>query len=306
MLPVSVIRSETAILHYFVVLLSLAAGILFTRNLDTYLKASRYSLLIAQSAIILYLARTGLVGFPLENILPDSSSNGVTSYLIVLQANYCLINYLLNRRASLLTSLTTLFICFVGYGRGSLLAAAGIVGVGLLSKTGARNRYKTVLRLLILSSIALFAIASYSPWIDALIAGTKISYGLYDESRATMIKEYLASLDAVTIWTGGGYTGTVISSQFNGNPHNSFIRAHHIFGLPYLVAVLLMPFHLTRRSHPPTVRIHALAMWALVMFRSFTEPILFPTLFDFFYFSTCFALSSDVRVQSVPRARLVV
>ena len=49
------------------------------------------------------------------------------------------------------------------------------------------------------------------------------------------------------------------------------------------------------RAHPFKVKLFAAGIFAIVLFRAFTEPILFPTLFDFFYFGASFALSHDPR-----------
>lgn len=290
-LPLSILRGETAIIHYVVAMTSMGAALVLTRNLDVYLKASQLALLASQLYVLAYLSRTGVLGFPLEDMLPDSSSNGVTSYLILLQANYCLIRYLITRRAALITSAITLFICFVGWGRGSILAAAILMTIGIFSTVSSRNTLAMAARLLVLVCAGLIAYGLYSPAITKAVAATKIGAGLYDESRAGMIGEYVHKVDAFTLWSGAGYEGTSIANEYNANPHNSFIRAHHIFGLPYLLMVLLLPAHLVHRRLPTAIKVYAGCIWVVVVFRSFTEPVLFPTLFDYFYFSACFALS---------------
>jgi hypothetical protein len=291
MLPISTIRSETAVYHYVTALTTFGVAFVFTRNLANYLNACRYSLLASQLFVLAYLARTGLSDFPLERILPDSSSNGVTSYLIVLQATYSVIHYLRKGRAPLPTACVTLFIAFVGWGRGSLLAAAAILAFGLLTTISSSSRWGRVFKMALLAAGICTALVVYRSQIETLVAGTKIGLGVYDESRLTMIEGYLGNLNAIDLWAGASYRGTIISTDFNGNPHNSFIRAHHIFGLPYLLFVLVLPLYLVNPKHARTVRLYAGAMWLVVMFRAFTEPILFPTLFDFFYFASCFALS---------------
>jgi hypothetical protein len=302
MLPLSVFRSETALLHYATSLISLGVAFVLTQSMEVYFKACRLVLVAAQAAVLGYLFYTGLANFPLEDILPNSSSNGVTSYLVVMQANYCLTNYLLYRRASLLTAATTLFICFVGWGRGSLLAASALFVIGVLFKIPGRNLPSMLLRVLLVGSAVLVAYLLYSAEIVDLVAGTKVASGIYDESRVEMITDYFGRLNGGTLWTGAEYEGTSIADLYNGNPHNSFIRAHHIFGLPYLLAIMLVPVYMVRKAQPLPVKLYAAGIFAIVLFRAFSEPILFPTLFDYFYFSACLALA---RLPARPRGDAV-
>ncbi|MDO9069186.1 MAG: hypothetical protein Q7W05_12100, partial [Deltaproteobacteria bacterium] len=127
MLPVSAARNETALAHYAVVLVSLGVAYVITRDPAMYLFASRWSLIVVHLTILGYLYFAGLDNFPLENMLPDSSSNGVTSYLVLLQANYSIVNFVLRRKTGIAGAFITFGICVIGYGRGSILAAVSIV-----------------------------------------------------------------------------------------------------------------------------------------------------------------------------------
>lgn len=289
-LPFSVFRSLTSVAHALISLLSIGTAFILTRNLSVYRNASRLSLLMCQFAVAAYLVHSGLSDFPLENMLPDSSSNGVTSYLIILQANYWCINFLLYRRGSVLTVITTLCLCVIGYGRGSILAAGGILVLSILSSLSGREGYKIALGIVVLTLSCVWIGVKYGDLIGAFVgAHTKIGSGLYDEHRSSILSEYLGRMNMVTIWSGASYADSSIASEYNGNPHNSFIRAHYIFGLPYLLFMLLLPIYMIDRNHFITVKAFAFCMWLVVLFRAFTEPILFPTMFDFYYFAICFA-----------------
>lgn len=291
MLPIAVARNERAMIHYFIVLVSLAAAFLQTRNIEVYLGASRLALGAALSAVFIYLLFRGLDDFPLEDMLADSSSNGITSYLIVLQANYCIVRYIITRRPSIITPLLTLLICIVGYGRGSLLASAAIILVNLLLYFSPRRPLHALATLLLTAAAALVLYQRYAEDVVFFVeANTKIGSGLYDQPRDQQINEYLGRIDAVTLISGADYRGTSIEVDYNNNPHNSYIRAHHVFGLPYLLLMLLFPWLLGSRRLSPGQRVYTLAMLLIVLFRAFTEPILFPTMFDFFFFAACFAL----------------
>jgi len=108
MLPISLLRSEASLVHYIVVLVSMGAAFVLTRDAEIYLAASRITLLAAQTYTCVYVLRHGIANFPLAQMIPDSSANGVTSYMVLLQANYCLVNHAMRGRSSLLTALVTL------------------------------------------------------------------------------------------------------------------------------------------------------------------------------------------------------
>lgn len=50
---------------------------------------------------------------------------------------------------------------------------------------------------------------------------------------------------------GVDYFGTSILYEFNSNPHNSFLRAHHIFGFPYLFVIVISPFYFVFNKNRP-------------------------------------------------------
>jgi len=292
-LPLAAIRGETAIIHFVVAALMLGSAMLITRDPKTYMTISQWSLVATQSAVLLYLSQSGLANFPLERMIPASSSNGITSYLIVLQANYCLTRYAVLRKPALITAVVTVGICVVGYGRGSLLTSVGILAINLLSLVSLRNPARILTVLLLMIGSLTYVGVRYGKEIALFLeANTKISAGLVDSHREMQIREYVAQLDGVALLIGGEYRGTSIERRYNNNPHNSYIRAHHIFGLPYLLSVLIFPLLIMNGAIDAGRRLFALMMFAIILFRSTTEPILFPTMLDVFYFGACFVMAS--------------
>lgn len=290
MLPIATVRNEVALAHYLVGMSALAAAIVLTRDPKIYLIASRNCLLVAQTTLLAYLWNSGLSELPLENLLEHTSSNGITAGLVLLQINYSTMKYLMERRSSLFTASVTLVICVIGYGRGSILGSTGVVVVNLISLLSWRSAWRTMAGFAACVAAALVIYVTHG---DALMEfveiNTKIGAGLEDEPRQRMIAEYLERIDAVTFVTGASYQGSSIETEFFGNPHNSYIRAHHLFGLPYLVAMLVFPLLLIGRSGR-TVTAYASGMLLIVLMRAFTEPLLFPTMFDLYYFAVCLAI----------------
>ncbi len=291
-LPISALRHPSALGHFVFILLSLGAAFVMTRDRAQFLAASRVSLLAVQAAVFAYLMVRGFNDFPLENMIGEQSSNGITSYMIILQANYSAFNFLVRRRASTLTSLLTLTVCIVGYGRGSILASACIVLINLLSYLSWRSVPAALGRglaaLLAVGAVGYFFSADITLFLEA---NTKLGSGLFDAARERIMIDYLSKIDPVTFITGAEYDGTSIQTEFRDNPHNSYIRAHHIFGLPYLLVLALFPLALMWARQAWSVKLYCAAMLIAVLFRASTEPVLFPTLFDFYFFAFCFGLS---------------
>jgi hypothetical protein len=294
--PVVLIRNPNVLFHLIIVLLSVCVAYILIRDFRSYARASWFTLIIAQSYVLVYLARSGLEDFPLENLLPDSSSNVVTSYLIVLQANACAVMYLLRRQTCLVSAALTLGICIVGYGRSSIIVAAMLLLICTLLSAGGRTRIGSAVGAILIAVCGLLVYLSYQDTINTFIeVNTKIGSGLSDEPRKEIIADYLQKLDgAVPLLFGADYRGTSIEALYFGNPHNSYIRAHNIFGLPYLLCMLAWPLLLDRRHLTGLSRFFVYLMLLLILVRSSTEPLLFPTLFDLYYFALCFALGLDL------------
>lgn len=298
-LPFAVLRSETALAHYFVTVLTLLTAFLITRSPNAYFQGSRAGLYASLGVVSAYLATSGLDSFPLERMIPDSSSNGITSYLVILQANYCVASYLVKRKLPFMSAVLTLGICIVGYGRGSILSTLAIIAINFITFSLRKSPRQFFAAVGMLAITAAWLAAAYGDEISYFVeANTKIGSGLYDQHRDSIIKDYshLIDEDSLLIVTGADYKGTVIEADYNNNPHNSYIRAHHIFGLPYLVLMLAFPLLALARL-PAKLRAYPLALITVMLFRAATEPILFPTMLDVFYFAICFVTPQVARLR---------
>jgi len=120
--------------------------------------------------------------------------------------------------------------------------------------------------------------------LSELLSHSKWAWGFMDPPRAQMVSDYLAKLDAVTLLVGTNYAGTAINELYGGNPHSAYIRVHSLFGLPGVLLVLFSPLliFMTDRAFRSQCIVGVLVL--LVLVRAISEPILFPTVLDFFYF----------------------
>ena len=124
-----------------------------------------------------------------------------------------------------------------------------------------------------------FFIISPEYLID-LIDKTKLGSGLFDSHRYIVYASYFEELSWVSAFKGADYPSYVYEF-LNGNPHSSFIRAHHLFGMP---ALLLFAYILLIGG----VRLgrYGFFLMLLLMMRGSVEAFLFVHAFDFLLFFT--------------------
>ena len=225
---------------------------------------------------------------PFGAIIEGASTNGIPSYFIVLQITLSLVTYSETKRLPLYSGALTMVIAVLGIGRGSILAAALILALSLVFnffRDVYIKRWSKVLFLLGLCCVVmLVVIANFDEIYDYAYSRTNLSRGLYDSARADMIDDYLSKISVSSLFLGASFEGTVISHLYGNNPHNSFIRAHSYLGLGPLLMVIFAPVCLLFSRGKRSSRIVFFTFTSMVLLRAVSEPILFPTLLDFFYF----------------------
>lgn len=285
--------------HFLVSVISIFSAFIFTRDFNLYYLASKYTLILFQVFILGFVLLEGFDNYPivvpLENLVKDSSANGITSYSILLQVNFSLISFIYKRKFTFITTFLTLIIALVSYGRGSILSASLILLTNFIVYIFSKSSLK--IALLIVSSILIVFIVQYlySEQIKLFLeANTKLSAGLVDDSRSRIISDYIGRINFKSFFLGAEYGNSIIETEFNGNPHNSYIRAHHIFGLSYLLLIIFVPFIFIFRFNRSLNEIFfSLLLLLILIFRSFSEPIIAPTLLDFYFFAIFFILARN-------------
>ncbi|WP_041583520.1 hypothetical protein AB1A81_07700 [Bdellovibrio bacteriovorus] len=242
---------------------------------------------------------------PLGSIVEGSSSNGITSYLILVQACYNGITYVLKRNVPPWgMNVITFYICFVGQGRGSIAAGFLLLGINILYvlvSGGSRKRFGYAVVIIV---ALLFAVLKFD-LLFSFAMKTNLARGFYDQPRIEMWIDYFRSLSFVESVVGGDLNGTIIGDFYLGNPHNSFLRAHNKFGVLYMLLMVVSPFGLFLKGNFGKEQIFMFLTLAVVFFRAMTEPILFPTFLDLFYFSSiyCAVRASYLGTESVVDGR---
>ncbi|KKB79402.1 hypothetical protein VW29_17735 [Devosia limi DSM 17137] len=344
-LPVAAYNNATAVLHYGMAGLTLALALALYLQPRPYLLASRIVLVCFQISVFVFAMRVGFDDFPLEKMFSESSSNGITSSLIVLQVNYLAVLFVAKGRVATLTTIATLVLCIVGYGRASVLTALLLMVVVTIFPLPLRFNWTAMARRAALIAITVCAtlfsfgllsvpaVSFMLPWekspelgdntspsqapqpqleapqsqleasqprivgpvvpdIEAPaerpdIGATKLQSGLYDQARTDMIREYVMGMSGLELIVGRSYEGLSIMDRYNGNPHNSYIRAHHIFGLLYGLVIAAITLAAIFSATPIIDKAFMTALLVALLFRGFTETLIFPTVFDVVYFGIC-------------------
>ncbi|MCQ2044487.1 hypothetical protein SAMN05216194_11032 [Stutzerimonas kunmingensis] len=225
---------------------------------------------------------------PFGAIIEGASTNGVPSYFIVLQVTLSLIAFSINGRLPLLSAAMTFFIAVLGIGRGAILAAFAIFAFSFLFNFCLDVKYKRTGRVLgVIGFVAVLFFVfcfSYDAVFEYFYARTNLSRGLYDSARVEMISDYVGGISAIGLFAGSSFDGTVIAELYGNNPHNSFIRSHSYMGLGVFLMVLFSPFLFFFSRVKFSAKIAYFSLVMILFFRAFSEPILFPTLLDIFYF----------------------
>lgn len=300
--PISAYKSPESLYFIFSSCVAILIAFLSGQRLADALSALRITLVIVLLILFFYIINNYSENpFPLEDFLQGAgSSNVVTSFLVVLQVAYSAITFIHSSKITWMTPLATFAICIVGYGRGSILASLMLLLTLMLIHTFRMRRSIkntifigiSVLILCLLSSIY------YTDVLSVIANNSKLGLGLVDDSRLMMINDYLAKLDGASLLLGSSYLGTSIEILFGNNPHNSFIRAHHMMGAFYLLFILSLPIFSILIQRNWLMFFSSIAFFVIIIFRAFSEPILFPTPIDYYFYIIIFCLVKKTSERS--------
>lgn len=228
---------------------------------------------------------------PLGAIFPNSSTNGLPSYLIVVQIAFSIAYYFKNNRLPVLSSIVTVVIAGIGLGRGSIIIATSIIVFSLFVNVVVLRLKNDIVFVfmsltvicLILSMFIYFNDFDLVSYVKIYIEGSKFSGGIFDEHRGRIVADYLNKMDGWSLIFGADYNETSIVEYYGGNPHNSFIRVHSFYGFAGLLYVSIPLFFVLTSGRVMRHKCIISGLITLTLIRAITEPIFFPSTLDFFY-----------------------
>lgn len=259
------------------------------------IKALFYSFLILSYYVL-------IVNFekhePLSHFIEGSSQNGIPSYLLILFLSYLFCSLYFDRKLPLLPAILCLVISFYGEGRGSLVISIAVFLICYLYLFLKPNPTKGFSgKLLVLSAISIAVVFSinFTFIVDFVVTGSKLSVGLKDTNRLDILYSYLDSLTYYEILVGGSYDDNIVSTKYLGNPHIAYVRLHAFFGLLPVILVILSPLMILFKKLSIN-NFFLFLIISLYLARAISEPVLFPTALDFFYFMSFFIFFHKYRI----------
>ncbi len=303
LLPVGIINiiNEVDIIFQVVIdILSLftIAFLSQNRKFDGF-QIIKYCSYLLNFILVLLSINVGFADFPyslpFEKIFIGSSSNGVTTVAVVLNFTYQILLIKIKNKSDIKANILTLLITIIGFGRGAILAATLQLLGGLIYNYKSYRGYYYSLIIILLTIIIYI---NYESINEFIISKTKLGSGLEDIERQKILNDY-SKMNIFEFFFGRTYSMTSIDQNNFGNPHNSFIRIHHCYGIFGIIYFLFWTIKSMIVSTKTILNLLILLFFGVGFFlRIFTEIIFFGTIMDIFFFTLIFQ-QNDKHVTSM-------
>jgi len=301
-MPFIVLNNYSTIVYFLLTIWSIFLSSIFLKgnNLGHFYYSIKCLIYVYIFAILIYLYFTYgkyPLGYHLEYMISDKvSANGVTSFLNIILGVYTALRMKLENKNSLIISLVSLYITIEGYGRGSIVFVLIMIIINLTFIFFHLKRTQKVffIGICILLMFILF------PNIYEIYQSTKLASG-FESPRIIIFYEYLNKIDSFSLFFGASYENTIIERLYNNNPHITYIRTHHIFGLFYLLGITYMIFEKILYVIFSKKLVNWMILFILIniLIRTITEPLLFPSMFDSLFIVTLFLITKEIRKEKI-------
>lgn len=194
--------------------------------------------------LIFYVAFLWLVkGFSPDDfnaVFSGYSRNGVGAVILALMAGYVWYCYEKDVHPSLFLVFLGFLLMVPLYGRANIFFGALVLGLAFNYKFGSASSFFLSLILVV------FLIVFSGVPSDYFTTKTNFSSGL-ESPRIAMLADYWGALDFKFLFLGGDLYTMPTIAEYEGNPHNAFLRAHAFFGIFALLLffVFLLPLFIS-------------------------------------------------------------
>lgn len=231
----------------------------------------------------LYSAIYFLMHRSLLGIMGEVSENYVSVVLIMNIAIIYLIKIRQKEKLSIFPAALALFIAILAIGRSGIITTLFI----LLLVLWVRWRNQRVTKQILYAALILIPMISVVILKWELIETTFYQMEVFEKftkdgvsspSRDIIKRAYLSNIDAVTFFTGYDYRENHWFQHYGLNPHNSYIKLHHYSGVAFFIVLPLIFIGLAKLVRK---NIFFSGLLVAILLRSWTDSVLFLTLFDF-------------------------
>lgn len=236
----------------------------------------------------LYLFSTYVLFFFLQHrnligVMSAVSENYVSVVLIMNLAVIYIVRYRQKQKLVILPALIGLFLSILAIGRSGIIVSLFILLLVLWMRWRKLTPNRKIFSLLVvLVPIVSIAIINWD-FIVAIFYQVEVfekfsKSGVSSPSRDIIKRAYLSNINSITLFTGYNYIDNYWFQHYGFNPHNSYIRLHYLSGAVFFIIIPLIIvglFKLVRRN------IFFAGLLIAILIRSWTDSVLFLTLFDF-------------------------
>lgn len=208
-----------------------------TRRLDFAVSLSRVLLISFYSFFIIQGIRLGFSPEAINSYISGGSRNLVGFIAIAFQVLYSIALYRGRGRYALITPLLTFVLCYLSYGRSGIAISLSIAIASIWFWVWARSFFWALCIAISLTAVAFGLADLYQDTIIALAKRSSFNRFGLQSVRFEMLIGYLESIDPGALLIGYDFHLIEAIADHNNNPHNSFIRGHAYFGLPFLLMI---------------------------------------------------------------------
>jgi|GEM_PF-4494364 len=210
----------------------------------------------------------------------NSSANVISVVVIYIAITVNLLEYINERRISILPSILALYASMIGMGRSGVISALIYVCVILFFSF---NKMKSGLKILLIGAFLIFIVAGFNitgDYSDMQFYEKLQRKGLELDGRDIYWQEYVKNIDFLNFLFGYDYNDNFVF--FTKNPHNSWIKLHYHIGIMAFVVILL-----TFRAGYVYARKNLLILTFLfvIILRSISDTVMFFLYWDYLLFS---------------------
>lgn len=243
-----------------------------------------HQVIIARSLILVCFVMGGLVASgdyaDIDSVsFVGGSSNLLSAALIAVVCWYCFVRLHAGHREPILVPLALLvFAVYLG-GRSGIVISFCIFLTSILFRAS-RSKTSLLTVSLILPLLAWFLFADL---FSDFVASTRLRHGFQDDIRTEMVQEYIRGIEPMSLLIGREFDPSGIIASYGGNPHNSIIRAHHMFGIvPIALFILVLAVSVVKLlCSPARVSAYGVALGGLILLRSYYDSVTFWFELDF-------------------------
>jgi len=228
---------------------------------------------------------SGISLFKISNhIAINSSRNLISIHIIFLTTLYYFIASIDERNISITPALICFIITILAGGRSGVLSSAILLAVVFLYSSHGSSIIRVTIILSVISLVAFNYTASLLDFFT--VAGSDI--------RFSFIADYFLNYNASYLVTGFDVKNAEFLSEFNGNPHNSYLNFLSSFGFGAILFLFITVFSsfllILRKNYFPILIITPF------MIRMFTDSGLFMSTYDLLFYAY-FSLSLKKHKQ---------